>query len=254
MRGSKRVAARDFSVFRETAPTTPHNMHMFANSSHVESPQTGAHPRLAEVVARHLREPYRRVPSDAGRRAFDGVAARLASAPFVLDAGCGTGASTLALAREFPDRLVLGVDKSIARLGVGRRALERLAHAGAALPNAYLLHAELVDFWQLAAEAGLRAASQFLLYPNPWPKPEHVMRRWHAHPVLPAILALGGTIELRTNWRVYAEEFTQTMKSAGRAAQMEALLLVQPSLTPFEHKYAASGHALWRCVAQPPGR
>ncbi len=222
---------------------------MFANSHSVESSQTATHPRLDEIVARHLREPYRRVPSDAGRRAFDGIVEGLATAPFVLDAGCGTGASTLALAREFPDRLVLGVDKSIARLGVGRRALEPLARAGDAPPNAYLLHCELVDFWQLAAQAKLRCARQFLLYPNPWPKPEHVMRRWHAHPVLPAMLALGGEIELRTNWRTYAEEFAQTLRLAGRDARVESVSPAQP-LTPFERKYAASGHELWRVCAR----
>lgn len=225
-------------------------MLMFANSPAIESSQHGAHPRLAEIVVRHLREPYRRVPSDAGRRAFDSIVERLAAAPFVFDAGCGTGASTLALAREFPDHLVLGVDKSIARLGIGQRLL---AQANAPT-NAQLLHCELVDFWQLAAAAKLRCSHQFLLYPNPWPKPEHVMRRWHAHPVLPALLALGGEIELRTNWRVYAQEFVLAMAAARREAQLERLPVAQTSLTPFERKYAASGHMLWRGIAQAPGR
>jgi len=225
---------------------------MFANSPAIESPQHGAHPRLAEIVQRHLREPYRRVPSDAGQRAFDDVADQLAAAPFMLDAGCGTGASTLALAHKWPDCLVLGVDKSIARLGIGQRLLR---HADAP-QNARLLHCELVDFWQLAVQAGLRCARQFLFYPNPWPKPEHVMRRWHAHPVLPALLTLGGAIELRTNWRIYAEEFARAMAIAERSARLEALPNAQISLTPFERKYAASGHALWRCVvpAQASGR
>lgn len=223
-------------------------MLMFANSPRVASAQSAPHPRLAEIVARHLREPYRRVPSEVGRRAFGGIVERLQTAPFLLDAGCGTGASTLALAREFPDSFVLGVDKSAARLGVGHRAFERVARDGAAPANADLLHCELVDFWQLAAAAQLRCQRQYLLYPNPWPKPEHVMRRWHAHPVLPAILALGGTIELRTNWRVYAEEFAQTMRLVGRKAELESLSSA-PSLTPFERKYSASGHALWRCTA-----
>src|SRR5438128_10606869 len=98
---------------------------MFANSLTIESMQTAPHRRLDEIVERHLREPYRRAPSDAGRRAFDSVVSQLTHAPFVLDAGCGTGTSTLALAREFPHRFVLGVDKSAARLGIGQRALDR---------------------------------------------------------------------------------------------------------------------------------
>jgi len=204
----------------------------------VRSVQTQPHPRLHEIVSRHITSPYRREPSAAGRRAFDGMLQRLAAAPFVLDAGCGTGLSALALAREFPDRLVVGVDKSVARLAIGRR--------GFVPANVVLLHCELVDFWQLAAAAQLRCECQYLLYPNPWPKPAQVKRRWHAHAIFPAILALGGTIELRTNWRIYAEEFAQALALAGIESRCEPFMPQEP-LTPFERKYAASGHALWRC-------
>ncbi|HEX6834785.1 MAG TPA: methyltransferase domain-containing protein [Rudaea sp.] len=222
------------------------------NSRPIESTQAAPHPRLRDIVERHLRQTYRRVPSDAGRRAFDAVATRLAGIPFVLDAGCGTGASTFALARQFPDRVVLGIDKSEARLAAGRRIAQR----NATTDNAILLHCELVDFWQLAAEAGLVCERVFLLYPNPWPKAVHVMRRWHAHPVLPALLALRGAIELRTNWAIYAQEFAQAMRIAGWSAHVE-LFKADVLLTPFERKYAASGHAFWRghaqCTAALPG-
>jgi len=216
-------------------------MLMLANSRLVESSQTAPHPRLAEVATRHLHMAYRRVPSDAGRAAFASVADRLRE-PFVLDAGCGTGASTLALAREHPRRIVIGVDKSAVRLAAGGKS-------SAPVPaNAILLRCNLVDFWQLASAAGMRCDRQYLLYPNPWPKPEQLMRRWHAHPVFPAMLALGGGIELRTNWCVYAKEFITAADAAGLDVRCEPFAPDEP-LTPFERKYAASGHALWRCVA-----
>jgi tRNA (guanine-N7-)-methyltransferase len=217
---------------------------MFANSRLVESSQKSAHPRLADVVRRHTATPYKRMPSDAGRRAFAGICERLAGAPFILDAGCGTGLSTLELASRFPHSLVLGVDKSAARLSVGQRMMA----IGNAPANALMLQCELVDFWQLAATAGLHCERQYLLYPNPWPKPEHLKRRWHAHPVLPSILGLGGNIEVRTNWQVYAEEFALAMKLIGIEAEC-AEYAVAESLTPFEKKYLASGHTLWRVNA-----
>ncbi len=217
---------------------------MRANSRPIRSRQTGPHPRLREIVARHLDAGYRRRAGESGRRAFASVADRLAAGSFVLDAGCGTGASTFVLARRHPSRIVLGVDKSAARLAIGQREID----AGAAPANALLLRCELVDFWQLAATAGLRCGRQYLLYPNPWPKPDQLMRRWHAHPVRPALLALGGAIELRTNWRVYAEEFAEALRLAGRQVCFDQFAADEP-LTPFERKYAASGHALWRCVA-----
>lgn len=217
---------------------------MFANSREITSAQSGSHPRLHEVVRRHFAAPYLRSPSAAGVAAFEGVVERLAAAPFVLDSGCGTGASTIALAREFPDRLVLGIDKSSVRL----EARERVTAAEHMPQNALLLHCELVDFWQLAARAQLRCTKQYLLYPNPWPKPEHLKRRWHAHPVLPAILTLGGELELRTNWQIYADEFADSMRLSGLAAHVNSFDVMQ-ALTPFERKYAASKHRLWCCRA-----
>ena len=56
---------------------------VYANSPQVVSTQRHAHPRLHEVVRRHLRAPYRRTPSEAGRQAFASIATRLAANPFV---------------------------------------------------------------------------------------------------------------------------------------------------------------------------
>lgn len=220
---------------------------MHANSPVIDSSQAAPHGRLREIVRRHLAQPFRRTPSAAGQRAFATVAERLARDAFVLDAGCGTAMGTFALAAAEPGRLVLGIDKSAARLAIGARRTD----AGGSPANAVLLHCELVDFWQLAAAAGLRCTSQYLLYPNPWPKPEHVMRRWHAHPVLPSLLAIGGTIELRTNWGIYAEEFADALRLAGRSVSIETFV-AEPAMTAFERKYAASGHRLWRCRAYSP--
>jgi tRNA (guanine-N7-)-methyltransferase len=111
---------------------------MFANSRQVHSNQVSPHPRLADFVARHLRSPHLRAPSAAGRAAFASVVERLAQAPFILDAGCGTGASTFAIARAMPQFCVLGLDKSIARLQVSQRE----GDAGLAPANAILLHCE----------------------------------------------------------------------------------------------------------------
>jgi tRNA G46 methylase TrmB len=216
---------------------------MFANSSPVRSRQTVPHPRLPAIVGRHLESAWRRPASAAGRSAVDALLTRIpATARLVLDAGCGTGESAFALARGEPACFVIGVDKSAARLAVG----QRVADAGAAPPNVVLLRCDLADFWPLAVAAGMRFERQFLLYPNPWPKPDHVRRRWHAHPVLPAMLALGGAIELRTNWRVYADEFIGALGQCGWSGDCEAWT-ARSTLSPFERKYAASGHALWRC-------
>jgi len=228
---------------------------MQASSRPVHSTQQAVHARLAELVHRHANSDFRKPPAAYSLAAL----ARLYAvwdrrAPLVLDAGCGTGASTLALARLHPDCLVIGVDQSQVRLAAGARG------AGAAPPgNALLLRADVVDLWLLLARERLRLAHHYLLYPNPWPKPAQVMRRWPAHPVFPTIIALGGVLECRSNWLVYVDEFSAALQQlTGRAPLRETLAPEQP-WTPFERKYRDSGHGLYRAVLDldaagpPPG-
>ncbi len=219
---------------------------MFANSRQVDSRQDGVHGCLDAIVRRHLEHPYRRPVGERARAQFAALAAALEndSRPRVLDAGCGTGVSTLRLARLHADALVIGVDKSAHRLRTGQRALD----AAGAPRNALLLRCDVVDFWLLAAAAGWRFAAQYLLYPNPWPKPEHVQRRWPGHPVLPALLACGGRLELRTNWKIYADEWCLALQLANIPWHIDCL--AEPQLiSPFESKYHASDHLLWRVQA-----
>lgn len=208
----------------------------------VASPQTGPHRDLERLVARHAQHAFRKPPAPYSRAAFAALERRLAgSAGLVLDAGCGTGAGTAALARRHPDCLVAGIDQSA----------HRLARAPRNLPdNIILLRADVVDLWGLLAAAGMRLEAHYLLYPNPWPKPAQVMRRWPGHPAFPALLALGGRLECRSNWRVYVEEFALAVRVlTGRRPVVEAFAPDDP-LTPFERKYAASGHDLYRAVVE----
>ena len=89
--------------------------------------------------------------------------------------------------------------------------------------------------------------AHFLLYPNPWPKPGHLRRRIHGHPAFPLLVALGGRIELRSNWQLYVEEFGLAMSLSGRPGAICRIDAVSP-LTLFERKYRDSGHALWSFV------
>ena len=211
----------------------------------VHSNQTGPHPRLEPLVRKHLATVFQRVPAAYSRRAFDTLLVHAGGeGPLVLDSACGTGESTAALARRHPEALVVGVDQSEERIERGRRKL------GAGLPgNALLLRADVTDIWALLVAQGRRLTHHYLLYPNPWPKREHLQRRWHGHPRFKELLALGGRIELRTNWPLYAEEFETALRCAGWHARCTDVNDAEP-LTPFERKYRDSGHALRRLVAQ----
>ncbi|HET7845392.1 MAG TPA: hypothetical protein VFL14_14640 [Xanthomonadales bacterium] len=208
---------------------------MQGNSSAVRSRQSGVHPRLAEAVVRHLDGQWRAPSSPHVDAAADAIAAALGQRPLLLDSGCGDGSSTLALARVHPGHLAVGVDRSLARIGA------RLGVGDGAL----LLRTDLPRLWQALRARGVRVARHFLLYPNPSPKPAQRLRRWHFHPAFADLLALGGELELRTNWRVYADEFAAALALAGRDAVLDAVP-EGDALTPFERKYRDSAHALWR--------
>ncbi len=214
----------------------------YANSRIPTSAQQGVHERLVRLVERHLAEPFRKPYADYNRVAVDiSLAAWDGRAPLILDAGCGVGHSTIQLARQFPDHWVIGVDQSADRLN------RRKPYPDALLPaNMVFVRADLVDFWRLLDDAGLRLARHYVLYPNPWPKIGHLARRWHAHPVFPWLARLGGVLECRSNWDVYIEEFALALgMTSGKAVPWETFQAEVP-LTPFERKYRDSGQTLYR--------
>ncbi len=221
---------------------------MTGNSRFVSSAQDGPHADLASLLRRHIEHPFRKPILDYNREALTvGLAAWRAwnpEAPLILDAGCGVGWSTQRIAEQYPDHFVFGVDQSVDRISRGKL-----------LPmpaNALLIRADLVDFWRLLAEQKIRLARHYNLYPNPWPKIGHLARRWHGHAVFPTWLALGGEIECRSNWSIYIQEMALALSQlTGQSVAAESWLTDDP-MTPFEKKYLASGHSLWRCRVSLP--
>ena len=210
---------------------------MHGNSRTVSSNQGHIHPRLGDLVHRHLLSPSRRPVAEHSRRAFAQLEPLLREGrPRVLDSFCGTGHSTAALAQRHPGHLVVGVDKSAARLD---------RHPPGSGDNCLLLQADCEDIWRLLLQRGARLHSHYLLYPNPWPKSRHLQRRVQGSAAFPLLLRLGGRVELRSNWQLYVEEFGAAMHFAGCPGVVAELAPRQP-LTLFEAKYRASGQTLWR--------
>lgn len=214
-------------------------------SRQVFSSQKGVHPRLNKLLDKHVSRDWSQPhhePSVAAFRKLDEML-RGEAAPLVLDSGCGTGESTRLLAQVYPECTVIGVDKSSARLA--RTGAGAYPHRDG---NAIWLRADLSTFWRLAVRAGWRLQRHYLLYPNPWPKPGAVQRRWHAHPVFPDLLKLGGRLELRTNWEIYALEFAAAVNRLLGVQVKPGTPAASPALSPFERKYRDSGHTLYSVV------
>ncbi len=216
------------------------------NSNPVSSPQTNIHPRLSEVLARHQSHSEQTPIAPFSHAIWPQVQAFAAAhASLMLDLGCGTGESSENLAQRHPNSGVLGLDRSSVRLG----------KAPSEISGRYLhLRGDQYDLLRLMHAHGMRAEKVYLLYPNPSPKPEHLKRRWHAHPIWPTLLSVTNEIELRTNWSLYAQEFALALQVCGWTALLEHIVIdaANAALSLFEAKYARSGHALWRVTGYAP--
>lgn len=219
------------------------------NSRPVCSAQQRPHERLPGLVRTHLSTRWQAPLHGPTVDAFLS-AQRLAGRDEmrrqpIFDSGCGNGESTRSLAVVNRGRLVFGIDRSRHRLG-------RTGHPHFPVRegNIIWVRGDLPSFWRLALAYGWRLGTHYLLYPNPSPKKAQLRRRWHAHPVFPVLLALGGRIEMRTNWEIYAQEFAYACQVAtGRPATIERISALNP-VSGFERKYRASGHALYRVVTR----
>lgn len=240
----------------------------------VTTNQTDIYDKLEEAVRKYASTEYLRPIADHTRAAFAEAEkfvegfykdAGRDTHKVILDSGCGTGESTLNIALTNPDIPVIGIDKSAARLTKGGAGGNSARLNGAAPQNAFLVRAELLDFWRLALEKVTAGAWNVpyhaLYYPNPWPKQSEATRRFHLHPIFPTLLQLGDTIELRTNWEIYAREFAEAAHvlqempvsdcfPSSRVAMTIRSEAFEPErpITTFERKYNEARQQLWRVI------
>ncbi len=243
----------------------------------VTSNQTDIYKNLEQVVRKYATTCFLRPIADHTREAFIKAQefvdhyyeATVPAAPgsprvIILDSGCGTGESTLHLAKQFPGIPVIGIDKSAVRLtkAGNNSQLQQLDCSDSLAveeipPNAFWVRAELLDFWRLALEAitsgqwSIRHHAVF--YPNPWPKESEATRRFHLHPIFPSMMALSPVTELRTNWEIYAREFAEAARILADVNGIPAKISCEPfdpefPETAFERKYKEARQKLWRTL------
>ncbi len=216
---------------------------MEGNSKRVKSPQDSIHKNLEATVRKYLNTEFRRPfahHSLSAFKKFEQIIQQSSphSSSLILDACCGTAVSTVQIAKTHPDSLVIGVDQSSHRL-------DKLPNREPIPDNCFVIQSDLLDFYRLLNQNQIRLYKQLLLYPNPWPKPNHLKRRWHAMPCFPDMLALGGQLEVRSNWETYIDEFQAALVIAGYPSNKHTITVDKP-ITAFEEKYDRSGHSLFQ--------
>ncbi len=188
-------------------------------------------------------EPFEYVPPDYFRRLQrDELVA--GDAPLEVDLGCGDGSFLVEMARHFPERRFLGVERLLGRVRKVSRKLQR-----AELENARVLRLEsrYTVEWLFPGDSVSRL---HLLCPDPWPKARHHRRRLLQPEFLAAlarVLEPGGEFLFKTDSREYFEwalEQFQTCTSLVVEDWPEEAFFYPP--TDFERQWLAEGRTMNR--------
>lgn len=162
--------------------------------------------------------------------------------PIEVDLGCGDGEFLSQLAKSFPDRNFLGVERLKGR---ARKAARKLARAG--LTNARVLRIEsgYAVQWLFPPES---VAAAHILFPDPWPKRRHWRRRLMKAELVAALhraLVPCGEVHFATDSEEY---FCQTLPLFGPGwLRVEPLQRRgQEWRTEFERAYASAGKPIHR--------
>ncbi len=166
-------------------------------------------------------------------------------APVVLEIGCGSGTSTLAMAKEEPDIDVIAVE-------IYRRGLAQLLCAieREKVGNIRLIRGNAIDVLQrLIAPGSLTGVRVF--FPDPWPKARHHKRRF----LQPATVGLiadrllpGGVLHAATDHPGYAEHIAEVGDAEARLCRVDPggrlpISIVRPT-TKYETKAHEAGSAV----------
>lgn len=217
---------------------------MHHQAREITTSQQAISDKLEALVAKYQVAKNQRPISEHTQRAFDEAKEWLAghTEPLILDSCCGVGESTAKIANANPNTRVIGLDKSVARLN-------KHSHYAEERQNYIVVRADVNDFWRLARNAKWVLDKHFLLYPNPYPKPAQVQKRWHASAVMPDLVALGGELEVRSNWSLYLKEFAFALDAYNKASKIIEVNSLGAITTPFERKYIESGQSCWKLMS-----
>jgi tRNA (guanine-N7-)-methyltransferase len=176
-------------------------------------------------------------------------------APVVLEIGCGSGTSTLAMAKDEPDIDVMAVE-------IYRRGLAQLLSAmdRERVGNIRLIRGNAIDVLEhLIAPGSLTGVRVF--FPDPWPKARHHKRRF----LQPATIALiadrllpGGVLHAATDHPGYTEHIAEVgdaesrLVRVGPGTESLPISVVRPT-TKYETKAHEAGGAVAEFIWQRRG-
>jgi tRNA (guanine-N7-)-methyltransferase len=164
------------------------------------------------------------------------------NAPLHVDLGCGDGSFLCEMARQFPKRNFLGIDRLTKRVEKVRRKAKKIE-------NVRVLRADtLFAVRYLLPESSVETFN--LLFPDPWPKRRHRFRRIFTRDLLEAIapaLEKHGVVRVATDQLDYFHQIERLSR-----AHLEFQVVSQSPddavlpVTRFERKFREQGAPIYR--------
>jgi tRNA (guanine-N7-)-methyltransferase len=166
------------------------------------------------------------------------------NAPLHVDLGCGDGSFLCEMARQFPKRNFLGIERLTKRVVKVRRTAEMIE-------NVRVIRADaLFAVRYLLPEASVGAF--YLMFPDPWPKRRHQFRRIFTRNFLDAIAAAlqkHGVLRVATDQFDYFHQIERLSR-----AHLQFQVLPQSSddsvlpVSKFERKFRDKGAPIYRLI------
>lgn len=165
--------------------------------------------------------------------------------PLEVDVGCGEGAFIVAMAKANPGRNFLGIERLVGRV---RKVCRRTTNAG--LANVRVMCVEIAYTVQHLLPAG-SVTVLHVMFPDPWPKRKHRLRRLVNHEFLDAVhtaLLSDGELRLTTDDLDYFEWMQKV--AAGHKGFSQAPWPEDPAYpqTDFEKRFRAQGLPIHRLL------
>lgn len=171
-------------------------------------------------------------------------------APLEVDLGCGDGSFSLIMARKFPERNFLAVERLLGRV---RKVCRRAAEESLSNLRVLRLEARYTVEWLLPPESVSRL---HLLFPDPWPKAKHHRRRLVQRSFLEAldqVLVPGGEFLFKTD---HEEYFEWAKVELALFHRFEALDWAEEAFfypqTDFERQWRAQGRSVHQIRVRKP--
>ena len=134
-------------------------------------------------------------------------------APTVLDIGCGTGDTTICLARAHPENNILAVEVHLP--GIGSLLRNIVTHG---LTNIRIINHDIIEI--LEHHIPDNCLEQVMIFfPDPWPKKRHQKRRLinpHFLDVLIPKLRRNARLFITTDWVDYADQIASVCDGNNR--------------------------------------